>query len=83
MFTADRRWEHFDNSILKFGIFFDSNKLKTKTGKHKMFHELAKESKIIFWKRFEQFLDFAKINHLQKIQKFLESSWKILSAFFE
>ena len=34
-----------------------------------MFHELAEESKIIFWKRFEQFLDFAKINHLQKIKK--------------
>ena len=41
-----------------------------------MFHELDEESKIIFWKRFEQFLDFAKINHLQKIKKFLESSWK-------
>ena len=48
-----------------------------------MFHELAEESKIIFWKRFEQFLDSAKINHLQKIKKFVESSWKNLSAFFE
>ena len=48
-----------------------------------MFHKLAKESKIIFWKCFEQFLDFAKINHLQKIKNVLESSWKNLSAFFE
>ena len=83
LFTADRRQENLDNSILKYGIFFDSNKLETKTEKHKMFHELAKESKIIFWKRFEQFLDIAKINHLQKIKKFLESSWKNLSGFFE
>ena len=48
-----------------------------------MFHELAEESKIIFWKRFKQFLDFTTINHLQKIKKFLEGSWKNLSAFFE
>ena len=49
---------------------------------HKMFHELAEESKTIFWKRFEQCLDFAKINHLQEIKNFLESSWKNLSVFF-
>ena len=69
--------------ILEFEIFFDSNKLKTKTGKHKTFHELAKKCKIIFWKRFEQFLDFAKIKHIQKIKNFLDSSWKNLSAFFD
>ena len=49
----------------------------------KEFLKLAKEHKIIFWKRFEQFLNFAKIYHLQKIKKILESSWKNLSAFFE
>ena len=48
-----------------------------------MFHELAEESKIIYWKRFEQFLDFEKMNHLQKIKKNFESRWKNLSAFFE
>ena len=48
-----------------------------------MFYELAKESKIIFWKRFEKFLDFVKIKHIQKIKNFLDSSWKNLSAFFE
>ena len=45
--------------------------------------ELAKESKIIFWKRFEQFLNFAKIKHIQKIKNFLDSSWKNLSALFD
>ena len=49
----------------------------------KEFLKLAKEYKIIFWKRFEQFFDFAKIYLLQKIKKILESSWKNLSAFFE
>ena len=48
-----------------------------------MFYELAKESKTIFWKRFEQFLDFAKIKHIQKIKNFLDSSWENLSAFFD
>ena len=37
--------------------------------KDKEFLKLAKEYKIIFWKRFEQFLDFAKIYHLQKKKK--------------
>ena len=49
--------------------------------KVKEFLKLPKEYKIIFWERFEQFLDFAKIYHLQKIKKILESSWKNLSAF--
>ena len=42
-----------------------------------MFHELTKESKIIFWKRFKQFLDFAKINHLQKIKNFSKAVGEI------
>ena len=37
--------------------------------KDKELLKLAKEYKIIFWKRFEQFLDFAKIYHLQNIEK--------------
>ena len=32
-----------------------------KVSEDKKFFKLAKEYKIIFWKRFEQFLDFAKI----------------------
>ena len=43
--------------------------------KDKEFFKLAKEYKIFFWKRFEQFLDFEKIYHLQEIKNFLESSW--------
>ena len=51
--------------------------------KNEEFFKLAKEYKIILWKRFEQFSDFVKIYHLQKIKNFLESNWKNLSPFFE
>ena len=47
-----------------------------------MFYELAKESKIIFWKRFEQFLDFAKINHLTEKVPGLLLTGKLLKIQF-
>ena len=43
--------------------------------KDKEFLKLAKEYKIIFWKRFKQFLDFAKIYHSRK-KKFLRKQLK-------
>ena len=51
--------------------------------KDKEFLKSAKEYKIILWKRFQQFLNFAKIYQVQKIKKFLESSLKNIKAFFE
>ena len=45
--------------------------------KDKEFLKLAKEYKIIFWKRFEQYLDFAKIYHLQKKKFFSKAVEKI------
>ena len=45
--------------------------------KHKIFYELGKESKIIFWKRFEQFLDFVKIKHIKRLKIFSTAVGKI------
>ena len=62
------------NIIFFLRIFLSKNSRSSeKMSKNKEFSKLAKEYKIIFWERFEQFLDFAKIYHSQK-KKILESS---------
>ena len=74
-----KRLRESDKEVKNIILFLRNFLLKNsrspeKMSKDKEFLKLAKEYKIIFWKRFEQFLDFAKIYHLQKIKKFLESS---------
>ena len=83
-----KRLRESDKEVKNIILFLRNFLLKNSRSSEKMykdneFLQLAKEYKIIFWKRVEQFLDFAKIYHLQKMKKFLESSWKNLSAFFE
>ena len=68
-----------DKEVKKILLFLRIFLLKNSRSSEKMskvkeFLKLPKEYKIIFWERFEQFLDFAKIYHLQKIKKILESS---------
>ena len=78
-FIAVKKNSKFQNEVKNIILFLRNFLLKNsrsseKMSKAKKFLKLAKECEIIFWKRFEQFLDFAKIYHLQKIKKILESS---------